>query len=321
MSFRMGKKNLTKLVVAGIILVVMFSLIPLNNNVDALGAGGDITNTAPTVATGPTGTVATKTNEALESEYFTGTVEDVNGEGDIEFVNLSTDYSGRGPWSNDTRSGVSISAEPGSGPGIDTDGITVWDATADDGILNYKGRITWQAGDTTGTYTQTITVRDEAASDTGTEETAITGFSSVTYVVVDHSNVTIGDGTNWNFGSAAPGATNVNSTGYLRAYNSGYTTITLEISFTNFTNAGAFQNISIYTKNMNFRANSTTDAINSTTLTPWGNATNGTADGSVVSQRLSLGEGEYMYFEYKILAIPSPIPDLTFTSTITATYS
>lgn len=186
------------------------------------GVGGSVKNSAPTFESFTTSDT-TGENRGLFTVVLSGVVRDANTESQIRNVSIAS----TGPAAlvsvthvvtNDEKNAETEPATYGS------DGFKVWTGTKNDGLLNFRFRVTFPAFHPVGSYTFVARAYDnsDAGAVSGAVAVALTAFSDITInaAPVDAAGVAL-TGKNWGEWEAEPGARGVASTNYIKLVNTG----------------------------------------------------------------------------------------------------
>jgi hypothetical protein len=184
--------------------------------------GGNVTN-APPAWQAFTGSLSTADNSGSSIEVFTGRVLDPNGERDLVTLTIARSgvVSGNSSHTITPQEANIPGAEPAA---FGADGFKVWTDQPNDGVLHVKYRYTFPLGTPPGTATFTPRVEDKAHPPVQgpSDSTTVTLFSLLTVApdpVGPSGNAQPGAG--WGQWSAAPGATNVEGTNFIKITNNG----------------------------------------------------------------------------------------------------
>lgn len=275
----------------GLVIAALVAAMALSPLAAAQSGGGTVTNKAPAVTSGLTGSVSSTNNLQAVSESFTFSVRDENGEGDLAAVRIvSTDST--------------FGTKECLAPFTSCSGWTKTDSTSGDGILSFSFSYTWPAGQAPGTYTQTVSVRDEGSYVAGstTDSTAFSNAANVASGAGTYDVTGAADGAAWGGWSASPGATLVQSVNYLRATNDGTAggTVTVSYSDVSFTSSTTGGSIGI-DGNIKF-LHGTGASPSAATFT----ATAVDADGSYT---FSVPAGATLWIAYELQALPAVLAD------------
>ncbi len=199
------------------LLIVAVALSPMAL---AQSGGGTVQNQTPSITSGLSGTVSSTNNLAAVPETFSFTVQDSNGEADILGVKIVSTEGSFG-----TRQCIA--------PFTGCSGWTKTDTTPGDGILAFSYEHTWPAGQAPGTFTQTVSVKDEGSYVAGatTDQTTFSNAANVSPSAGTYASDGTSDGAAWGGWSAEPGASLVQSTNYLKASNPGTASGPVTVSF------------------------------------------------------------------------------------------
>lgn len=275
------------------ILLVLALIVP----VAADTGGGTVSNVDP-VEDSFSGDQGSQDNLNAVTETFSFQVHDNNGEADLAGVKISSDDATFG-----TQECLDVTV------GTSCTDWTFTDSTPNDGILTGTFTYEWPAGQTAGTFTQTFSVKDEGSYVTGsTDQTIFTSAAQVTVEAGTYTGAGASDGGNWGGWTANPGATNVASTNFLKATNSGTAAgqVTVSFSATDFTGPSSIA----IDGNLKFCTGTGATPDAGMTCDPVD------ADGS---DQFSVPASGTLWIGYEIAAMPSVLPDGSYTATYTFT--
>lgn len=283
----------TKTKTTTIAAAILFA-VAATTTVVAQSGGGSVDNVAPSITSGLSGDVASTQNTAPVVETYSFTVHDPNGEADLQGVKID---------SSDATFGSRECLAPFSGCDAEWSVSGLGDG---DGSINFQYAYTWPQGQAAGTYTQSVSVRDEGAYIVGAT-TDGTVFANAPSIVAS-SGTFLADGSvdtsAWGDWSAAPGASLVASQNYIRAENSGTAAgdVTVSFSDVSFDSASTGGSIDI-DGNILFRvgvgASPSAATFTDTAID---------ADGSYTT---TLQPGDVVWIAYEVQAFPSVLPDAT----------
>lgn len=275
----------------GLVIAAFLAAMALSPLALAQSGGGTVTNKAPTVTSGLTGSVSSTNNLNSVSESFTFSVTDENGEGDLAAVKIvSTD--------------ATFGTKECLAPFTSCVGWTKTDSTVGDGILSFSFSYTWPAGQAPGTYTQTVSVRDEGSYVVGatTDSTTFSNAASITKGSGTFASDGTADGAAWGGWSASPGATLVKSVNYLKASNTGTASGSVTVSYSDTAFASATTGGSVpIDGNIKFLHGKGSSPASSTFT-----ATATDADGSFT---FSIAPGETLWIAYELQSLPAVLAD------------
>ncbi|MES2155605.1 MAG: hypothetical protein V4510_10760 [bacterium] len=282
--------------------------------VDGLSGGGNVNNKDPTVETFTT-TAASFNNPT--TAVFTGTIKDRNKEGDLITLKVAT-VSGPATIAQTytiQSADRSATTEPGSFSGLP--GFKVWNDssggfTTSDGVLQFKFQYSFSVS---GTYVIRASAQDEGASffSAPAADLTVTIVDKITVAAdpVDAAGVAQTSAA-WGAWSADPGAANVASANYVKVTNSGITaaqqfTIDLPAAF-----SGGGDSISV-DNNVQFACTEGTSAQAPSALA----FTFGTTSATGSVSPTFTATGKVIYCTYKLLALPDPLTDATYSGSFT----
>lgn len=281
--------------------------------------GGSVTNAAPYVASF-TQSATTGENRGAFNLVLSGQIRDNNTERDISNISIV----GRGPVALGANHAVTPperaqSNEPAT---FGADGFKVWDATRNDGLLDFRYQQAFAAFAPAGVYTFQVFASDAPGG--------LAASAPLTVTITSFADITIGatpvsaagetlTGRNWGEWSAAPGATNVESTNYLKLVNTGDAASTrVVIDF-----ASAFVGAS--DANFTIPANSNLQFAWCEDTTPATSAPNecslaygATSPDGTVTVSFS-AKSNVVYVTYRIVQLPSLLPVQSYGISFTVT--
>lgn len=286
------------------------------------GQGGGNVNNAPPQWQAFSGSLATADNSGATVEVFTGRLFDPNAERDLQRITITRGgvVSGAATRTITPQEASAPGGEPGS---FDAAGFKVWSDQPNDGILHVKYRFTFPLGTPPGTATFTPSVEDKKnpAVQGPADSTTVTLYSLLT-VAPDPVGPTgaAQAGAGWGQWSAAPGATNVEGTNFIKITNNGQVAgAQVVLDFTEAAFVGATD------------ANFSVPIANNVEFAWWEDKTplasapnEGTyawlpanADGSVTVQFSGLGN--IIYAKYRVKALPAVLDAQSYGASYTAT--
>lgn len=305
-----GSRNLTILAV----VVAWLFVAPLAGAAGGTG-GGSVSNRLPTVVSFTT----TDGNHNANQQYeFSGQVDDRNREGDLVEISVSFTSSPEGAASlPSARTLVAGDLSQTTEPSYGEDNWKVWNTNANDGVLDFKFRYTYN---TVGSYTFRISVRDEGAAQfDATKDITRTVVAKITFVANPFSAAGAElSGANWGGWSADPGATNVSGTNYFKVTNTGATatqSFTLSFDSASFTGANG-ETIPIHA---NIQFASFEDTTPAESAPNEGTYTCGDVDADGTTTLSFTSTANIIYVTYCLASIPAPLKDQAYTATFTVT--
>lgn len=289
------------------------------------GTGGRVKDKLPTFSTVSLDRT-TGDNSGSTQVVLSGSVTDANAEDDISFVRaFLVGPSGSTMSVNHTVTPAERNAtsEPAAYP-AGTNACKVWTATANDGTLQYKCRLTVTAFLLNGAYTPYVS----ATNPTGVTATSaagavftVTRFSLVTVASAPVNAAGIAQtGANWGEWDAFPGDANVVATNYIKITNDGDTpNAQLIIDFTEATFAGAQDAGYTVPIDGNIQFAAWEDTSPSTTSPSEGTFTFGTASNTGSVTVSFSGNGNVVYVAYRIVQLPAVLKAQSYGATFTVT--
>lgn len=283
-------------------------------------SGGQVTNSPPAFQSF-TGSLGSADNSGTISETFTGAVLDSNGERDMRLGILSVALTGAATGTFTHTISAAESGAPSEPASFGADGWKVWSSTPNDGVLNFKFRYTFPIGAAPGTDTFTVSITPSGGTAIGgpSDATTVGTFSEIqiptTPVNADGSPAAV---NNWGLWSAAPGATNVESSNFVKLTNTGQKLdASVVLDFTEAVFAGADENFSIpLNGNVQF---AWTELAAGATSPSGGTYTYlaVSADGSATVTFSGLNK--VIFVKYRLVQLPAVLAEQSYGASYTAT--
>lgn len=296
------------------------------------GSGGGRVTDEPAVFQAFSGDLVNADNSGTSAEVFSMTLFDANGEKDFKSKELVIDITGPAASTFSRVIAASESNTPSAEPAtFDAAGWKVWSDVKDDGILYAEFRYVYPLGTTAGTYSISASLFESGGLEAETPAEATSATSDQTTVAV-FSEITVdptpvdangdpvaGAGVNWGEWVAAPGASNVESTNYLKLTNTGQdadAAVVIDYSAASFTGVDANFTIPL-DGNVAFAWFEDTSPGSSAPRE--GTFTYGAASGDgSVTVRFS-GLGNIIYVTYQVIELPDVLAAQSYGAPFTAT--
>ncbi|MHB8586764.1 MAG: hypothetical protein ACYDDF_13135 [Thermoplasmatota archaeon] len=287
--------------------------------------GGVVAKVAPQVLRFA-GSISTSVdNSGTYTEIFSGTVYDANDVVALSGGVLSVALTGAPPgttYFNHTITASDVSPGKKTQPStFGADNYEVWNGGRGTGTMYFEFRYTFPLGTPAGTDVFTPSVVDAVGTTASgsSVSTTVTVFSQITIAPspVDSSGNALA-GVAWGAWTAAPNATNVAGTNYLKLTNTGQkatASVVLAFSSQNFTSADGNYTIPI-AGNVQFAWANTP----SSTTTPAGLTFNYGATSASGSVTVTFqGLNNVIFVEYRIVQLPRVVAPETYSAAYTAT--